>query len=1205
MQYTNEQLLAVETRGRNLLVSAAAGSGKTRVLVGRVLDRVLREQLPLSEFLIITFTRAAASELRDRLASGISELAAQYPQNRHLRRQLSLCGSANIMTIDSFCSSLVREFSHLCTLPPSFRIAEGAELELIREEALAAALERIYGEQDGDGELAAFTASLSFGRFDTSIVGALTALHRAVYAHPFPEEWMARCSAAYDAPSFAETGFCAVLAGAARSAALSARDMVAAALHLLYGEPVLAAKYMPAFSSDLELCDRLISALDEGWDEARRALDNDPVRLSAAPRGYPDPAFRDNLKAMRESFKKMWTSLRDSFSASAEELTAEMWAQRPAIRGALKAAQIFHEEFSELKRSRSIADFGDLSRATAALLTQPGENGEHLPSAIAAEVGARYAEILIDEFQDTNSVQTLIAETLTADRHSLFMVGDVKQSIYRFRLAEPELFLERYRRFSHLDGAADGEAAKIILSKNFRSSECVVGAVNWIFSSLMRGGVAQISYGEDERLYCGREDTPSPEMVCEFHLLERSASANASATGTGTGTGADADTGDAPDSPDALELEAQYVAGRISEMLGTLEIPDESGDGKRPLRAGDVAILLRSTARSASAYEQALAAHGIPAYSGTGVSLTAELRVMASLLEVIENPYRDVPLIAALRSPVFGFSSDELAEVRCARKDAGFYEALLAASETMPRAREFLDTVAAFRTAAGQMPVDRLIMRIYSETGLPGIYSAMQDGARRRDNLNRLYQCARSYESASPFGLSGFLDYLRRSFGDGSFFSDTPSSSDCVRIMTIHRSKGLEFPVVFVCGLAGKFNFDDTRGALLTHPSLGVGMKYPDLERGCIYSSAPWLALSSALRDETVAEELRVLYVAFTRAKEKLVLTGMLPSTTQRIPSLITPEPGDELLRRATDPLRLLLPVLARHPDGRPLREFAAVNFDPDACGRFEVHIAQVSAEPEAAQEAAAQDRQPISEEYLRDVARLLDYEYPHTALGRIPSKLTATELKGHFLDSEAEDDAVPSPAVSRSRYANAAARQLRRPAFAAGDSLTAAERGTALHLAMQHVHLESCTDERCVSAELESLRARGILDARQAEAADPVKIVEFARSGLCRRAIASGTLRREFKFSLLCEASEYYPELPRGEQILLQGVCDFFFVENGGITLVDFKTDRIQSGMEAERAEVYRAQLECYASALERIFDKKVRERIIWFFETGGAALL
>ena len=1194
MEYTAEQRLAVFTRGRNLLISAAAGSGKTRVLVDRVTERIRAEGLALSDFLIITFTRAAAAELRDRIAAELSRLAAEEPDNRNLRRQLALCGSAEIMTIDAFCSALVREFSHLCDLPPAFRIAEGAELEPVQEEAMAAALERIYTEAETDPTLRAFVDSLSRGRFDSKIEEAVTILHRAMYAAPFPEEWAARAAALYDAEKFADTAYCTALTETARSTLRAARSTVARGLELLAEEPVLAAKYAVTFSADLDLCLQLEAALDEGWDAAREVLAAEPQKLATAPRNYGDPAFRDRLKAMRDRFKKSWAGLRDTFAASLDELTDELHDQRPAVRGGLRAALIFSEELRRMKFARGIVDFSDLSHASAALLTLPDGAGGHRPSEVAEEVGARYAEVLVDEFQDTNSLQTLICEALTAGRNSLFLVGDVKQSIYRFRLAEPELFLERFRRFPPLEQAAEGEPARIILSRNFRSSAAVVGAVNYIFSQLMRGGVAQIDYSDSGTLVCGRNEPFRPEDTAEVHLLSCAAG--------------DDDT----EPPDALTLEAEFVADRISELLKSCTVPDGAG-GRRALRPGDIAVLMRSATGRIGAFERAITARGIPAYSGGNAVLTAELRAMTCLLESISNPYLDIPLLAVLASPVFGFTPDELAAIRCEGRKVPVYTALRRHAEHDAHAAGFLATLSALREAAGRMTIDRLVLHIYSVTGIAGIYGAMRDGERRRAALDRLYEAARSYESASPFGLAGFTETLRRSFADGSFFAAAGGSPDCVQLMTVHRSKGLEYPVVFLCGLGRKFNFDDTRGDLLTHPDLGTAMKYPGPDRRYVYSSGPWLALSGRLREDTIAEELRILYVALTRAKEKLILVSSLPNPEKRLPTLLQSEPGDSLLRKATSFLDLLVPVLARHPDGRPLRERAgdtAVSVEHDAEGHFLLQLTEVA--PQEGADAPGDQRpaaaiEPPSDALKAETARLLAYTYPWQALSLIPSKLTATGLKGRAKDSEAGEEAEHTPGLSPSGEdapASPTERRsapLRRPRFLSrSEALTPAERGTALHLAMQFVAYGACTTPEDARREIDSLAARGILDTAQAKAADAEKIAAFCASSLCRRAMASTEMRREFKFSLLDEAGRYYPDLPPGEQVLLQGVCDLFFVEDGKIILVDFKSDRVSPGGEAIRAGHYQPQLACYGRALERIFGLPVAEKLLWFFETG-----
>jgi len=1164
-EFSPEQRAAVSSRGCNLLVSAAAGSGKTRVLVGRVISRILEERLDITDFLIITFTRAAAAELRDRFQSEFSELAANDPSNRHLLRQLGLVSSAKITTIDSFNNSLIREFSHLTGLAANFRVCEGAELDLLRAEALSLTLERIYKEAESDTELSAFLASASAGRFDTKIENSVSTLYAAMMSHPFPELWAKSTAAAYENPKAFDELFGKTILDLALDIALQGLKTLKTAANLLADEPELAAKYLPVILADCDYSSAMISALNHGWNDALSSIVRPVSKLASAPRGYPNEVLKERIKSLRQSWKDGIESIAAMICDKREVHIAEMREQAPAISGLLRAVFIFYDEFKRLKNARAVVDFNDLGHETVRLLCYVSDDGEVTPSDTADEVGARFAEVLVDEFQDTNGIQTLIADMLTSGRKNLFVVGDVKQSIYRFRLAKPEIFLERYNRYPLLHDAVDG-ASKVNLSMNFRSRAEVIDSVNYIFERLMTGGFSQIEYGEAERLTAGRIEPPDPKYTTEFFIVDS--------------TGGDND----EQSVSATAYEAAFVAEKIQNMLASSDF-----------RPDDIAILLRSAANRAWMFETALADRGIPCSNSGAKTLTAELHIMLSLLKTIENPYQDIPLVAVLRSPVYGWSSDMLASVRSQMKNTSFYEAVLFGAESGDEfCVQFLESLSSLRSSAEILPTDKLITHIYAETGIVGIYGAMRGGHERRENLLRIFALAQKFATENAAGLYGFTEYISKSLENGSFFPEVTGSIGVVRIMTIHKSKGLEFPVVFLCGLSSRFNLDDTRGDLVIHPELGIGLKYFDKERGVIYPTAAWSAVSTKLRDESVAEELRVLYVAMTRAREKLIMTCTMPDSRKKLEKMLSGSvSGADTVRRASSPTRFLIPLFAAHPDGKILRELSGDgNFDANACGNFRVGIADMVFSPEDGSLliSETQNSEPSPETEIPDINALLDWNYSHPSLAQTPSKLTATQLKGRATDAELEDDA---PAIRTATP--------RRPQFMGKTALTAAERGTALHLAMQFIDFGRTVLPQGVEMEIERLKIGRYLTPEQADAVDCDKIAQFFTSPLGLRILRGENLRREFKFSILDDASRYFADIPENsEEVLLQGMCDLFFEENSEIIVVDFKTDSVSSATVRARAEDYRPQLEAYGHALERICKKKVSEKILYFFATG-----
>ncbi len=1185
---TDEQLAAAEFKRQRLLVSAAAGSGKTRLLVSRVIGRIERERLDLEDFLIITFTRAAAAELRDRFGAELSARAAETG-DRHLLRQVT-ASRQNITTIDSLCQAIVRENSHLSDLA-GFRIASEGELELMRSDALASALERIYSSADSDSDVAAMCEALGYGRADRKISDAVTALYDSMRAHPFPEQWAEQMISEYDKADFADTGFGAELCDSAMRLLLGGEDILRRALNTASKVAALNEAYAGALKSDLSCARSALAAL--GRHDLTAAADFlalPDARLSAV-RG--SSFEKEQVKSMRDAWKGIKKRAAELL-AGADECTAELRILSPAVRGLFKAAAIFGEEFGEVKRLRRSAEFDDFSHEAVRLLASPLPDGGFEPSETARTVGARFREVLVDEFQDTNEIQSFLCRLLTAgEGQTLFMVGDVKQSIYRFRLARPEIFLSLYKEYPPIDAGAP--EARQSLTRNFRSRAEVLDVTNYFFRRLMDGGSSEILYDEEQRLSPARPDSPNAAYDTELCIVGVAEEAAASA--------------------DAQSAEAAYVASRAKEMLdGRLLIPDGHG-GTRVPRPEDIAVLLRAAGGRGWMYRQAFENLGIPCGSVGESDVSAELLALLSILTAVDNPYLDVPLVGAMLSPVFGFTPDEVAFIRAASgKGMPVYRSVKkAASEGNVRAQEFLSRLETFRRESGKTSPDRFLLYLYAETGIVGIYSALTGGAARRERLNRAYMKARSYAASSNGGLHGFVMYLESAIERGEIASG--GGDNGVRIMSVHKSKGLEFPIVFYSALTTRFNFTDTRGDLLCHPDLGVGLRIYDRKKRYVYPSGAFAAISERMRRETLAEELRILYVAMTRAKEKLILTCAYSNPKAKVKKMLsTGFLGEFTFVTAQSPADWLIPLAAEHPDGLELRAASGSSeIDPDAKGRLYVHFVNVPGKNGSAGGASEPDgeNEAPDEALVDEISRRLEYRYPGEVLREIPSKLTATQLKGlrgydeedeapAAEDAEDEEDAAgEGPEEHAAKYIFRPAR----PRLISGDTgLSPAERGTALHTVMQFARLEELTTTDGALREIDRLEHDRFITPEQAKAArdEAFRLCAFVTSPLGQRAIESGTLRREFKFSVLDDAVRYFPTAPDGEKVLLQGVCDLFFEENGGITVVDFKSDRISAGKASERARSYAPQLDAYARALSRIFGLPVLRRVIWFFSLG-----
>ncbi len=1166
IQLTAAQQAAVDDRDGALLVSAAAGSGKTKVLVDRLMGYVCDPVHPrdINEFLIITYTKAAAAELRGKISAELSRRLAQRPEDRHLQRQLSLVYLTEISTVHAFCASLLRAYAHERNLPSDFRVAEEAEIRQLRERTLEALLEEAYGQPDE--ALLAAADQLGAGRDDRGLAAAVETLCQAALCHPYPRRWLGQCREALGQTGggCAGTVWGAYLLERFRDFLGDQRAALARALADMAGIPALEKSYAPCFRELLEQVEALAAVAD--WDGLAAAIPDSFGRLKAV-RGFDDKALLTRLKAVRSRCQDGLKDWRTIFGGGDREAMEDLRRSALALEGALSLAERLLERLTAEKRRRRLLDFSDLEQEAIGLLTDAATGR---PTAAAREIAQRFAEVLVDEYQDSNEIQEAIFSAVSQGDRNRFLVGDVKQSIYRFRLADPGIFLAKYRAFPPAAQAAPGEPRKLLLSENFRSRPEILSAVNDVFRAVMSEAVGDLTYGDDEALRPGRPFPPAADTPVELHCLE------------------------AGDEGKAV-TEPRFVARRVARLLREGRL--ETEDGTRPIVPEDIVILLRSVNSAAPAYVEALQALGIPCASDRGQSLfdTREVETLLAILQVLDNPRRDVALAAALTSPAFAFTAQELADIRAADRQGCFYDALLAAAATMEKARAFLGQLERLREQARWLPLHSLVRLVCRETGLEAVFGAMEGGDRRRANLEAFAAFAAGRGAVT---LMDFLEDMetRRRQGQGLPVDDRAGPS-AVRIMSIHRSKGLEFPVVILADLSRRFNSEDLRRGVLTHPTLLVGGSVVDREAGVRYPTVAKKAIALALERESVSEELRVLYVAMTRAKSRLILTYCSKFLRTEL----------ETVAAAAD--RPVSPAFAAAVKNPGMWVLAAAMTRTEAGALFRVggepRTAQVSPDPwricyhEAGGETAPEMPLPAAAPAAPDgqalpdgetVRRRLAFRYPHLAAAEAPSKVTATQLKGRDMDREAEEGGVA--------FLKPPAGRRRRPRFITeARGLTAAEKGTANHLFLQFADYAACRTAEGVAAELARLVEREFLTAEQAEAVERERMAALFTSPLGERLLA-GNVVREMKFSLLVDGSLYDPRAA-GEELLLQGVVDCLLDEPDGLTVIDFKTDRVRPGGEGERAAYYAGQLRAYALALARIYQKPVRRRILYFLAT------
>ncbi|MFS0727510.1 helicase-exonuclease AddAB subunit AddA [Paenibacillus sp. 1P07SE] len=1256
--WTDEQWHAVVAGGSDILVAAAAGSGKTAVLVERIIRKISADT-DVDRLLVATFTKAAAAEMKERIRLALERALHQQPQSEHLRRQLAMMGRASITTLHSFCLDVIRRYYPMIGLDPGFRVANETEAELMRLDVLDELFEQRYAASDVDLGFLRLADDYGGERGDEPLYRLVQELYDFSRSHPWPDHWLRETAAAFKIPDVETLGRSDWVGAIAEEAALAlsgAREMLASAVRCA-GEPGGPAAYLQTLQEELAAVDRLAAVVETApWASWHEAFAVSPFGKLKALRGDDiDKSLQERVKSLRDGAKKLIGELASElFSRQPGQFLEELQGAAPQMMALASLVIDFAGRYEQAKRAKGLLDFGDLEHYCLRILRSPASTPEgSLPSAAALEYRRQFDEILLDEYQDTNRVQEAIVELIAREgRGNRFMVGDVKQSIYRFRLAEPGLFLAKYKAYA--SGAGE-DGLRIDLARNFRSRVQVVDGVNDVFRAIMRETVAEMDYDRAAELVSGASYPPAGEgggpFRVELTVLDR-----ADASGDDEASEGEPGVSEAPEDVadvQTAQLEARYIAAQIHRLRegGEDQAPFRVYDGKRQtsrtLAWRDIVILLRATSQWAPILIEELQAHGIPAYAelNTGYFDATEVEVMLSLLRVIDNPYQDIPLAGVLRSPIFGLTAEELAMIRVyAGKRGPYYDAVLqgAANLQLPeqirsKLALFLDRLSLWREEARQGSLAELVWQIYRSTGYYDFVGGLPGGLQRQANLRALHDRARQYEQTSFRGLFRFLrfvDRMRERGGDLGTARALGEQEDVVRIMSIHRSKGLEFPVVFTAGLGKQFNMQDLNRPFLMHKELGFGPRHVDGELRVSYPTLPQLAIRRKQRMELLAEEMRILYVAMTRPKEKLFLVGTLAGAGKQLsrwqesgaaPDRI-PDYTLAAARRFTD---WLLPLVGALP-ARPLEggsgwtcalmpaelyaaeAAAAEAADPEAEGRREERIAAIAAGAVLPEE---------SDSLAAAIDARLSWRYPHSAATMLAAKTSVTEMKrlqaewGHAEQAITLEEARGGEATAGSGPLPAGVvppgtLKLRRPRFMEERSLSAAERGTVSHLVMQHVPLGAKVTPESLSRLIEEMLERRLLTIEQAAAVDLDAVQAYFGSPLGQRMLQADWVRREVPFSCTLPAGRIYPQAVPGahaaaEPVLIQGVIDCLFEDEQGLVLVDYKTDRIVMQQWDAAAERHRFQLELYAEAVGAIVGKPVAECHVFFFDGAQAVRL
>ncbi|MED0756153.1 helicase-exonuclease AddAB subunit AddA [Aneurinibacillus thermoaerophilus] len=1257
--WTDQQWEAIAARGSNVLVAAAAGSGKTAVLVERIIRRISDEQDPIGvdNLLVVTFTNAAAAEMRHRIGEALEKAVARNP-SPYLRRQLTLLNRASITTLHSFCMEVLQRYYYLIDIDPSFRIADDTEAKLLRQEAIDQLFEEEYGEEEENSLFFRLVDSYTSDRSDMELQELVQNVYEFSRSHPWPEHWLEEMARMYKITKFEE--FCALpwfdsLRQSVWLELNGAMELLrqAADIARMDGGP---APYLGTLDQDATLIERLIHTSYGTWEELYEAFQGAAFsRLNSCRGADYNKTLVEQVKHLRDRVKKIVEELKDELFAVSPRLHFEnVQEMGPLIDKLIDLVRKFGERYSALKQEKGLVDFSDLEHYCLQILRDETATPDNLiPSAAALEYRAQFGEVLVDEYQDTNAVQEMIISLVTKDSEAegnLFMVGDVKQSIYRFRLAEPGLFLDKYKRFMP-DGRGGGK--RIDLAMNFRSRREVIDGTNFVFQQIMSETIGEVEYDEAARLVFGAKDYPETEETdscIEVMLIDRNKTKSKDEESVplqeNMEEGGEANTGQASD-PSELEtaqLEARLIANKIKKLVGaTGENPylvyDKMSKTMRPAQYRDIVILLRSASSLASVMAEEFKWQGIPAYAelSGGYFAATEIEVMTSLLHVIDNPFQDIPLAAVLRSPLVGLNAEELAQIRLAQKENSYYEALLAyleqhADDQPPlwrKLNEFLTRLQNWRTEARQGALSSLIWQIYRETGYYDFVGGLPGGKQRQANLRVLYDRACQYEATSFRGLFRFLRFIEKmqeQGGDMGTARALGEQEDVVRIMTIHKSKGLEFPIVFVAGLSKQHNLQDLRRNFLLHKELGFGPKYVDPVQRISFPTLPLISMKRRMRLELLAEEMRVLYVALTRAREKLLLVGTVDNLAKAVgkwaqhvslPSWMLPD--YELVKGRTY-LDWIGPALIRHRDGELLyayidRTERAPDFIREHPSRWKIkcyqafELIEVSGEEEQIQQeiarAVAEGRPvPVSSPYRETVERQLSWKYPYRKATELLSKLSVSELKRRR-QAAMQREEVGGPAYMSGLFRSETAE---RPQFLSEKKLNAAERGTATHTVMQQLPLDCALTKEEIEEAIARMVRQELLTPLEAQAIDIVQIERFFQSDISRKIRENGgRIFREIPFNLSLPASEVYPEWNRGENgtdeqldetVLLQGVIDCLVEYEDGWILLDYKTDNTVDLPDALLKARYRDQLASYARAVEEITGRPVKEKVLYFFD-------
>lgn len=1163
--WTDSQRHAITVNGGPVIVTAAAGAGKTTVLVERVLSRITDKSAPIDidRILIVTYTKAAAQELKDRFAKRLGEMIADDPFDKNLVRQQMLLSRAHISTIDSFCNSIVKEFFYLLNVDRNIRVAEAGELEIIKNEALRYTLDDMYLKSEPD--FLYLADSYKGTKDDVTLQKNILKIYEYLRSHPFMDKWIKSTEDLFsDIDDIESSAWGKIVYSYALDAADFLISLCNSSLDCISNDEKLNEKCKFLFADDLELAIKLKDKLENGsWTDVHRLLSK--ITFAQFPRitGYKENPYKLKAAANRNLFKETIKKLIDIFSYDADTCKRDIADLCVLTQQMLACVRNFSNNYQMLKANKKVADYADLEHWTLQLLVNEKDDTY---TEIAQQIASRFDEILIDEYQDANEVQEYIFKSISRDGN-LFFVGDVKQSIYGFRQAMPQLFLNRKNESFLYDESAPKFPAKIILDKNFRSISGVTSAVNYFFEKLMSPSVGDIIYDESESLVCGAKynDEPKPSVTAAFIDLGMSGEV------------------------DACVAEAKYIGETILKMIGDAYPIREKEGVYHPASFFDFAVLMRNKKKYAPIYAEVLNQMGVKASCETTKSFfeLQEIQVMICLLGVIDNPCLDIELLTVMMSPLFGFTPDDLAVIRSESRNTSLYASVRKSAEAGDeKCKHLLAELSYYRDVCVTMTVSQLIGCIYERSSYPNIVSSLSDSDIAVNNLRLLREYASNYERSKNAGLSRFVSYIHRLIENESDLDAAvdlnSAANNSVSVMSIHKSKGLEYSVCFVVNQSRSFNSDKAQSVSI-HSKYGLGIKRLDKKNNVRYNTMPRKALSLEIERDEKSEELRILYVAMTRAKQKLFLVSSHKDVFKYLRDISSCLTNGKtippfVVRNAKHISDWIAMCALMHPDCGVLRDWCDADVECDREAQFPMSAEIVT-------ELADITSDSIGDVKLTDIEpdyTLVDllkqrmaFEYKNEPLLKLPSKVAASELS-HKLSDNGFD------------------RMLDTPAFMSDKKLTPAQRGTALHAFMQYCDFNKARDN--LENELSHLCENGYLSDIQADSIDKEKALAFINSDIISRCLKSDRVFKEYRFTIKVDASlvdSSIDEKFSNEKILLQGAVDLAFVENNKLVIVDYKTDNVKCL--DDLYGMYQSQLKIYADAMQQCTDYTVAECLIY----------